>query len=1052
MEQKTSETVEQQVVVQSSPEMKPTTKSAMGPVCNACQRMTPVFVDMIQDRTRDRLMLVIGMSFLLILIIFSSENKLNATPTLENIYFASPPQRSQSLGVLVGRAPRVFTLLETSRIPKINSIKGIASVDRVVVPDSRETLDCSTSQLKSIKDTVEEQRFLEPCKVLIKENSNTTDRAGVISFDKLEIDGPAGDYTIRFHAKDTQVSITETVSMINTVVALAVVNRPVFNSFVPDELPSFEINEALSIQPVLQIFGEKGKPLEGAKVIAFAWHSPYYNYNHYNNGKMTPFEKGAVPFPGNRFASFANAISEPSNDEGIAVFTNLTITGTTDTIVYLHFYCQGLMASWSAPASIQKTTRNPVFHLPLVLKWPNNEKHTVKMITSIPSTINEGVPIELFSIKLNPAPKKEKIVFAVVQQRGDKRLNPYYYTTPTGVPEVGKKRLINAIAKTNANGIATFDQLTFQRSGNSGDFTIRFVCDGEWSEKYPIKVVSSVSVLKVVNSQISLPIAGSYILSPTGDGNLVQDTAKFVLRALDLKNNGIPGKTPTVTLYKNDNTKFVKEDPKIADINLQIVPQPEEQDTLTSFTGKDGFVEIKLFFTHVPFVPANETQPAWYIKFSFDDGAATTDYIGPITKRTSSTSASGDRSEQVSSARFLAKPTNIEVGKPFDLEIQVTNKKGKRPMSFMTLVMCQSDYRPFYDPFQMTKTGLPPSISKIGHGLTIFNKNMMPCEWLGQTKNNEGCVDKDGKISFNLTLWAAPSPSRQGDDGFHIGYHMLLLVSNATAFPDCWNDGSTEPFCKFLENSNFDSYTDAMCRMSGAYPDNTHTVGPLPGHPEAIIAAATDHVSSLVIQPIREIRVDGIRTQQFDSQGQVIANSEEYTTLFKNRDKNYYRLTPNDISKWGFGKFESIFMFYKIFNRKYETMQGKGSNSRMTFRLLHVPESLPHADYQFGSRKQNNIGGNGEWSDYGDMWYGLKERLWTNSGGLNLINNMFVNEAKHSGGSTWDAMGEHLSSSGDNAANTKGKGKYFDGRPHVFKTFGKFDNMDPACNNFCAGR
>ena len=74
----------------------------------------------------------------------------------------------------------------------------------------------------------------------------------------------------------------------------------------------------------------------------------------------------------------------------------------------------------------------------------------------------------------------------------------------------------------------------------------------------------------------------------------------------------------------------------------------------------------------------------------------------------------------------------------------------------------------------------------------------------------------------------------------------------------------------------------------------------------------------------------------------------------------------------------------------------------------------------------------------------------TGDNGIGLLNNLYVNEAKYSGGSPTDAFGIYDDARKDNAPNTKGKGKFFDGKPHVFKTHGSFDRQDPACFQFCS--
>ena len=189
----------------------------LGTFCATCQRITPVFADMIEDRTRDRIMLVAGMTFLFFLIILSANPLQPGKPTVEKMSFGSPPQLSQSLGIAAGRAPRIFTQLSDGKIPPLKFIQGIVSVDSIVVPDAKETIDCSTSRLRALQDTIESLRFAEPCKVKIEHDTTDSDSAGVLNFEQLTIDGPAGDYHLKFSAKDTKVSLTKTISMVNVV-------------------------------------------------------------------------------------------------------------------------------------------------------------------------------------------------------------------------------------------------------------------------------------------------------------------------------------------------------------------------------------------------------------------------------------------------------------------------------------------------------------------------------------------------------------------------------------------------------------------------------------------------------------------------------------------------------------------------------------------------------------------------------------------------------------------------------------------------------------------
>ena len=89
---------------------------------------------------------------------------------------------------------------------------------------------------------------------------------------------------------------------------------------------------------------------------------------------------------------------------------------------------------------------------------------TVQILVNLPTTVVEGATMPTAKVQLNPA-VQGKLVFAVIQSTFNERIEPYYYDTPTGLPDIGRKRLMHAVGVTDDQGVATFDKLTFQRSG-----------------------------------------------------------------------------------------------------------------------------------------------------------------------------------------------------------------------------------------------------------------------------------------------------------------------------------------------------------------------------------------------------------------------------------------------------------------------------------------------------------------------------------------------------------------------------------------------------------
>ena len=79
-----------------------------------------------------------------------------------------------------------------------------------------------------------------------------------------------------------------------------------------------------------------GKPIKDKKVIAFSWVESSFDSTGDRN---SPSNK--------KYLSLENVVSEPSDDQGIAKFTNLTITGSPELIAYIHFYCEGVVTVWT---------------------------------------------------------------------------------------------------------------------------------------------------------------------------------------------------------------------------------------------------------------------------------------------------------------------------------------------------------------------------------------------------------------------------------------------------------------------------------------------------------------------------------------------------------------------------------------------------------------------------------------------------------------------------------------------------------------------------------
>ena len=91
-------------------------------------------------------------------------------------------------------------------------------------------------------------------------------------------------------------------------------------------------------------------------------------------------------------------MSSPSDANGVATFTNLTIVGTSSPYVYIGFYCEGLVASWSlwfqdGDAVAQSlSTVAPVNPKPVVGIRATTPVTTVSVSVMPTLTVVEGMP------------------------------------------------------------------------------------------------------------------------------------------------------------------------------------------------------------------------------------------------------------------------------------------------------------------------------------------------------------------------------------------------------------------------------------------------------------------------------------------------------------------------------------------------------------------------------------------------------------------------------------------------------------------------------------
>ena len=795
--------------------------------------------------------------------------------------------------------------------------------------------------------------------------------------------------------------------MVPTVYSLAVINRQNFKQTdIGDEpsdfvgglrqsLPKVVVGERLRNQPAVQVFGDRGKPIVGVVVTAFAWPTPQFDYSAQPDGKLGYSRRANVPFPMDSAVTLSGARSLPTNENGIAFFTDLTVTGTTHKIMYLHFYCQGTIVSWSTPQKYVDDNFNPVFNLPLEIDVSAN--NTRRPTSVVVSAATAAAAVEVTEGKSFPTPPTVAVlparagrkVFAVVTRRGTGgtdfsqinggRQDPNNYKRPSGLPEIATKRLMHAVAETGADGRATFTRLAFQVSGAHGQYEINFVCDGVWAEQSTaVRVRSSIVQAAVLSRAVTVPGAGVHILSRSGSGVTEQEAVTFILRATDALGNGLPGKAPFVRLYRNVTAGLEEIDPAdgVAAVALMSPPRPEQPALIGAYTGEDGLVGARVYFTLVNrSVSANATAADrsggnYFLRFGFDNNETLLSPLVRVSRakpQPTSVLASQPASARVVNASAVTAMVDVGARVSVEIELRLENGEPAAESDFVA-VLCQDDYRPLPNPFRVVKWDYD-SNAPSRQDDPLFDK-LAPCEWVnafghGPTDRNFGCVDANGRITLDFSVIAAPAanadympsnPSAAGTSA--LGWRILLIGSNSTSNPFCINyngDSTTDPwgrawdpFCSMTSQGGLDSadperYIDNICRLAGSAP-HLSPVGVISGSDNgglAVITAATNYHITPMRQPIASLDLVGNMRWANPYNAQIGDSFNSATT-----SSVYHAFSQRNDNSNFFGQFSATHPFFRAMGHAVganapQQLAGKGSSGTAEIRLLNVPEFLP---------------------------------------------------------------------------------------------------------------
>jgi hypothetical protein len=299
------------------------------------------------------------------------------------VSFANVPPRTMYLSQAPVRHPRVQVLSDKkaplSDVPVTITVSQISLARNPQV----QSVDCSSDATSSVVGTLEGWRLQDVCRAVLGQETVMSDDIGLGSFvDFSVVRGPPGIWDLTFSAGNQ--SVVASVNVFSAVMDTLIMTP---------EAPSwFVAGVPLSTQPVLKVVDQYGNPVSGRVVVAFVSQSPF------DSDDSTLVE--GHDLQGQRYGVLKNAMSLPSDDNGLANFTSLTIMGTSSSIVYLSFYCEGVITSWSVSGGSSEAQKfgNVLPSLPSTVLGIQVSTTVcgVSIVRSPPPMVKEG---EAFSIQ-----------------------------------------------------------------------------------------------------------------------------------------------------------------------------------------------------------------------------------------------------------------------------------------------------------------------------------------------------------------------------------------------------------------------------------------------------------------------------------------------------------------------------------------------------------------------------------------------------------------------------------------------------------------------------
>lgn len=220
-----------------------------------------------------------------------------------------------------------------------------------------------------------------------------------------------------------------------------------------------------------------------------------------------------------KFAWLEGDLSRDSDENGIAIFENLTIKGTNSKHIYIFFVCDGLITQfWGS----QDPSYAILLGMNILYKYPIrilSDVSKLQLNSDISTKVEEGevfkIPPTVKVLNSAGAPLANKLVIVSIYMANNKIL-PYKYQRKTN--GYNNKKLIKPIPGnyhdnytdpflaeqilkpifTDSEGNVKFNETFFSKKGAVGTYTLVFECEGVTVNSPIITVTAKVQRIKII--------------------------------------------------------------------------------------------------------------------------------------------------------------------------------------------------------------------------------------------------------------------------------------------------------------------------------------------------------------------------------------------------------------------------------------------------------------------------------------------------------------------------------------------------------------------------